>query len=196
MGRDLRDGAERGLAPLPQQGALRVVGRHADRADAVRVRGGLHLPRLRLDTRRQPVDLDDQDRGGVGRIAGVREALGGNDDAVVHHLDGRGDDAASDDVRDRRRAFADVHEIEQHRSDRGRDRRQPHADPCDDPEGPLRAHDHAAQVVAGRLGSLAAQAFDRSVRHDDVQRQHVRGRDAVRQAVRPAGVRVRVPPDG
>ena len=89
----------------------------------------------------------------------------------------------------------DVHEVEQHRADGGRERRQPHADARDDAERPLRADHDAAQVVAGGLGPLAPQALDGAVRQHDVERQHVRRRDAVRQAVRAAGVRVHVAAD-
>ena len=93
------------------------------------------------------------------------------------------------------RAVAHVHEVQQHRADGGRERGQPHADARDDAERSLGADDRAAQVVAGRLRPLAPEALDGAVRHHHVQREHVRRRDAVRQAVRAAGVRVHVAAD-
>ena len=74
-------------------------------------------------------------------------------------------------------------------------RQDAHARPRHDAERALAAHDHPAQVVAGRLGSLGADALERSVGHHDVEREHVGARDAVGQAVRAARVRVHVAAD-
>ena len=53
----------------------------------------------------RPVELDDQQRLDVERIAGVDEFLGGVDRGLVHHLHAARDDARADDARD---AFAGV----------------------------------------------------------------------------------------
>src|SRR3546814_3032591 len=53
---------------------------------------------------RSPVHLDDQDRRRVRWVARVREALGRDDDASIHHLDRRRDHAAGDDPADGGRA--------------------------------------------------------------------------------------------
>ena len=168
---DLRDGAEGGLASLPQQRALGVVGGHTDRADGVRVRRGLDGGALRVDRRLRAVHLDDEDRGGVGRVAGVRERLGSDHDAVVHHLDGRRHDAARDDVGDRCGAVVDGREVEQHRANGGRQRREPDAHGRHDAERPLGAHEHAAQVVARGLGRLRPDPVHRAVGQHDLERR-------------------------
>ena len=78
---DLRDGAERRLPPLPDQArssssrATRIVRTSFARA------APSTAPRLRVDGVGPAVDLHDQDRRRVGRVAGVREVLGRDDDA-------------------------------------------------------------------------------------------------------------------
>ncbi len=195
VGRDLRNRAERGLASLPDQRALGVVGGHADRADVVRPGRRLHGTRLRLHGLGDAVDLDDQDRRGVGGVARVREVLRRHHDAVVHHLDRGGHDAGRDDGRDRGRAVLHRGEVEEHRPHGRRERREAHAHPGHDAQRALAPHHHAAQVVAGRLGSLAPEALQGPVGQHHVEREDVRRRDAVREAVRAARVRVHVAPD-
>ena len=56
-----------------------------------------------IDLGWRTVELDDQQRLDVERIAGVDEFLGGMDRGLVHHLHAAGDDAGADDARD---AFA------------------------------------------------------------------------------------------
>ena len=170
--RDRRHRAERVLAPLPDERAFGLVGGDPDGAGAVRARGRLDRLGLRFDGGRRAVDLDDQDRRCVGRVPRVREPLGRDHDAAVHHLDGGRDDAARDDPAHGGRAVLDGREVEQHRPHRRRERRQPNAHRGDDPERPLAPDHDRAQVVAGRLRSLGTQTSDAPVREDDVQRQH------------------------
>ena len=65
----------------------------------------------------------------------------------------------------------------------------------DEPDRALGADDHPTEVVAGRLRALGAEARHGPVPEHDVERQDVRGRDAVREAVRAAGVRPHVAAD-
>ena len=116
---------------------------------------------LRVHRRLGAVDLDDQDRGGVGGVAGVCEALGRHHDAVVHHLDRRRHHAARDDVGDGRRAVVDGGEVEQHRPNRGGQRREPDAHRRHDPQRPLGAHDDAAQVEPAASGASDPDADHR-----------------------------------
>ena len=58
-----------------------------------------------IDLGERTVQLDDQHRLDVERIAGMNEFLGGVDRRPVHHLHAGGDDAGADDARD---AFAAV----------------------------------------------------------------------------------------
>ena len=77
----------------------------------------------------------------------------------------------------------------QHRGDRGRVRGEPHRDACRDAHRAFGADEAAAQVVAGRVGLESAEHGHLSVREHDLDGEHVRARDARREAVRTAGVR-------
>ena len=62
------------------------------------------------------------------------------------------------------------------------------AAPRGDAHRPFGADEAAAQVVAGRIGLEPAEARDLAVGEHGVDREHVRRRHAVGQAVRAAGV--------
>ena len=66
--------------------------------------------------------------------------------------------------------------------------REPHRDPRRDAHRALRADEAAPEVVAGLVGREAAEPGDGAVGEHDVDREHVRRRDARREAVRAAGV--------
>ena len=95
VGRDASDRTERGLAALPQELALGVVGRDAADARAVPARDLAHRVGLLRDPGCQPVDLHEQHRFGVARVAGADEVLDRARDPRVHHLErGRQDPRA------------------------------------------------------------------------------------------------------
>ena len=58
---------------------------------------GLHLGDQVIDFGLAAVELDDQQRLDVERIAGMDEGLGGCDGGPVHHLHAAGNDAGADD---------------------------------------------------------------------------------------------------
>ena len=60
------------------------------------------VPEVFLHLRGDTVELDDQDRAGVRRVAGVDSRLGRLDRQPVHHLDRRRQDARGNDVRAQR----------------------------------------------------------------------------------------------
>ena len=107
---------------------------------------------------------------------------------LVHHLHRRRDDAGGDHGADRRCAGLDGVEVHQHRADRRRVRRQAHADLRGDAEHPLAADEHATQVVARRLGVLAAEHDHLAVGQDDLEAEDVGVGDALGEAVRTARV--------
>ena len=100
----------------------------------------------------------------------------------------RRDDTGGDHRAHRRGAVLDGPEVHQHRAHRRRVGRQPHADLGGDAEHALAADEDAAQVVADRLGILAAEHGDRAVGQDDLERQDVGVGDPLGQAVRSTGV--------
>jgi hypothetical protein len=50
-----------------------------------------------IDLRLRPVELDDQQRLDIERVAGMHEFLDRMDRRLVHHLHAAGDDARADD---------------------------------------------------------------------------------------------------
>ena len=144
----------------------------------------------------EPVDLGEQHRGGVGRVAGTDVVLDRPGDPLVHHLHGSGDDAGGDDGADRVGRIAHVVERQQHRSHRRRALGESHGDPRGDAQRALAADEHATQVEPERLGVEAAEHGDLAVGQHDLDRLHVGVGHAVGEAVRPAGVVGHVAADG
>ena len=97
-----RDGAEGRLASLPQERALRVVGRDPHGAGTVLAPDASHCLALVLDTSREAVELDEQHGRRVARIAGADEVFDRARDLGVHHLERGGHDPRRDDPAHRR----------------------------------------------------------------------------------------------
>ena len=102
------------------------------------------------------VELDDQQRLDVERIAGMDEGFGGMDRRLVHHLHAARNDAGADDPRHAFAGRLDLREADHQRPRGLRLLQDPHRDLGDDAEQAFRAGDDAHQVVAGVLGGLAA----------------------------------------
>ena len=170
--------------------------RHPQRGRAARL-GDLGDPLDQvIDLGRRPVELDDQQRLDVERIAGVDELLGGVDRGPVHHLHAAGDDARADDARD---AFAGVlgaREADQHRARGLRLLQEAHRHLGDDAEQPLRAGDDADQVVAAGVEMLAAEAQHLAGHQHHFEAEDVVGGHAVFQAMHAAGILRDVAADG
>ncbi len=188
VGRDARDRAERRLAPLPQQRPFGVVGRDPHQRCAVGARDGGDRVDVGVDAAVEPVDLGEQHGLRVARVPGADEVLDRLGDAGVHHLERGRQHAGRDHAADRRGRGLDRVERAQHRGDARRVGHEPHRDPRRDPHRALRADEAAPQVVAGRVGLEAAEPGFGPVGEHDVDREHVRGGDAVGQAVRAARV--------
>ena len=84
--RDAADRRERRLAPGPEQQPLLFRGRDLARHRAAVARDRLDALDQMIDLGRRPVELDDQQRLDVERIAGMDEFLDRVDRRPVHHL--------------------------------------------------------------------------------------------------------------
>ena len=99
----------------------------------------------------EPVELDEQHRGGVARVAGADEVLDGAGDLGVHHLERRGHDPGRDDPADRGRGVVDAWRSRAAAcAPSGGFGGEAHRDPRRDAHRPLAAHEAASQVVARR----------------------------------------------
>ena len=92
-----------------------------------------------IDLHAWTVELDDQQRLDVERIAGMDKGFGGVDRGLVHHLHAAGDDAGADDARDAFAGRLDLREADHQRARRFRLLQDPHRDLGDDAEQALRS---------------------------------------------------------
>ena len=149
-----------------------------------------------IDLGRGPVELDDQQRLDVERIAGVDELLGGVDRGLVHHLHAAGDDARADDARDAFAGILGARKADQHRARGLRLLQDAHRDLGDDAEQALRAGDDADQVVAAGVEMLAAEAQHLAGHQHHFEAEDVVGGHAVFQAMHAAGILRDIAADG
>ncbi len=149
-----------------------------------------------VDLGGRAIQLADQQRLGVARVAGAAEILGRVDGRVVHHLEPARDDAGGDDRGDALAALVDGREAHEHGA-RGLGLLQDaDGDLGDDAEQAFRAGHQAEQVVAVGIQVLAAEADHVAIGQDQLQAQHVVGGEAVFQAVHAARVLGDVAADG
>ena len=169
---------------------LQVTARHS-RGDRLDARDQV------IDLGLRPVELDDQQRLDVERIAGMHEFLGRVDRRPVHHLHAAGNDAGADDAarRSRRRPPIDAKPISTARAVSGF-LQDAHGDLGDDAEQALRAGDDAEQIVAAGVEMLAADAHDLAGHQHHLAAEHVVGGHAVFQAMHAAGILRHIAADG
>src|SRR6266704_3271580 len=106
------------------------------------------------------VQLDEEHRARVLRIAGARALIDRADHQLVEHLERRRDDAGGDDRRDRLGRLLDGPERGEDGLHRLGHVEEPHRDRRHEAERPLGADGQAREVVAGAVGDLAAEPHD------------------------------------
>ena len=149
--------------------------------NAIARRRGLLAQAVRLHQHREARRLRERHR---------QRRAGGRQGRAVQVLDGRRHRAGRVDATD---GLDPLPQVALHGEDRmaGLGRRdQPQPDRGDDAERALGADEQPHEVVARHvLAGVAAELHDLAGRHHDLQPLHPRPRDAVLEAVRPAGVR-------
>ncbi len=187
--------ADRSLAAGPEQVALGCGLGLADRVALVLGQHvtdrGRELTRGLLDA----VDLDKQHRARVGRITGAVVGFDSADCDLVHHLERRRDDAASDHGRNSLARGLDGRKGGEQRRDARRRAQQPHLDLGDGAERAFRPDEHSAKIEAHAVGAVTADPVHAAVREHNLHAEHVVRCDAVVQAMRAARVLGRVASD-
>ncbi len=149
-----------------------------------------------LDVGLDAVELAQQDRLGVDRVAGVDEILRGGDREPVHHLKPAGDDAGGDDVADRAARLLHRVEAREQRPRHLRPRQQPDRHFRDDAEQAFRSREQREEVEAGGVERAGPERHPLALDREDLDREHVVHRQAVLQAVHAARVFGDVAADG
>ena len=119
---------------------------------------------LRFHLERVAFELDEQDRGGAGRIPGIDGGLGRVDGEAVHDLHRAGQQAGTDDPRDGVAGRLERAVAGEHRSIGLGPRNQAKRDLDGDPEEPLGSDEQSREIGARLLDALAAEARDLAVR--------------------------------
>ena len=99
VGRDAAHGGEGGFAALPDEAAFFGSEGEANLPGTVLFADGVGLGDLRSDLGGGAVEFDEQE-GFADGVVGVDGGLGGLGGEAVHHLEGGGQHAGGDDVRD------------------------------------------------------------------------------------------------
>ena len=188
VGHNLAQRADRALAPGPEPLALLGIRRRANLARLEPPQNRLDDPALRRDLRLRPVHLDQQHRLRVEREAGLQHGFDRGDRRLVDHFQRRRHHARGDHRAHRVARLAHRVVDRQQRAHRGRRGHQPHQRLRHDPHRALAA-DHAAdQVVARLIARRVADSLHLAIGRDQHQLEHVVGRGAPGERVRPARV--------
>ncbi len=181
--------AERLLAPLPELGALGLVPGDANRARAVLLAQRFHRRDVVLDAGLRAIELDQQRRGGVGRIArGIDRGLHCAYRPLIDHLQRGRYDPRGHDVGHRVRRGVEAHEVSEQCADDLRVWREADGDLEGNAEAALGSHERADEIVAVALAVGAPELDDLAVGQEHRERDDVIRRDAVLEAVGSTGV--------
>ena len=156
-------------------------GAYVDRAVAQADRGdvGEQLVEAVLDA----IALDQQGGTGAGGQAKLVHIVHRLDREPVHDLQGRGQEAARDHLRDRAGGASDVGEEREHHAHRLGQPGEP--EPCggDQAERALAAGHDACEIVAGLGRAALASPDDCAIGQHELHAEHMAGGDAVLEAV-------------
>ena len=134
---DHSNGTECTLATLPYPYPFVLGLSHPDGPCPVGLPNGLNPNDGRSNPGRHPVQLHDQHRRSVHRIAGLDKRFNGLNDPLVHDLESGGNDAVSDHRTDRVGRALNALEVQQQGRHLGWVLCKPHADLRCDPESSL-----------------------------------------------------------
>ena len=134
------------------------------------------------------VELDDQQRFDIQRIAGVHELLDRGDRRAIHDFHAAGNNSGTDDARDTFAGIFRRREADQHRARGFRLLQDAHGHFGDHAEKAFRAVDQTEQIVAGRVEMLAAETQHFAGYQHDLAAQYIVGGHSVFEAMHAAGI--------
>ena len=187
--RNATDGGEGGLAAGPEGGALLLRLRDAAGNSAIFVADRFHLGEEMIDLGLRPVELHDEKRLDVARIAGLNEVFRRVDGRPVHHLHTAGNDALGDDLGDAFARLFRCRKTDEHGPRRFGLLEDAHGDLGDDAQKAF-GTGHEAEKVVTALGveMLAAEAHHLALDGHELDAKHVVRRQTVFEAVNTAGI--------
>ena len=139
-----------------------------------------------IDLGLRAVDLDDQQRLDIERIAGMDEFLDRVDRWLVHHLHAGGNDAPGNDAAHALPGILGGCKADQHGASALRPLQDADRDLGDDAEQTFRSGHDAEEIIAAGIEMLAAEAHDLAVDQHQLAAEQVVGGHAVFQAVHTA----------
>ena len=188
VGRDAADRRKRRLAPGPEQQPL-LLGARCPAGHGAAIPGDrLDAPDQMIDLRLRAVELDDQQRLDVERIAGMHELLDGVYRGPVHHLHAARNDAGADDPRHAGTRVFRGRKADQHRACAFRLLQDAHRHFRDHAEQSFRAGDDTEEVVAAGIEMLAAEPDHLAGHQHHFEAQHVVGGHAVFETMHAARI--------
>ncbi len=185
--RDAGHGGEGGFAAFPEEGAFGVGLREANFRGGVGAADFVDVTHERGDFGDGAIELDEKKSAAHG-IVSVDGGFGGLDGEIVHHFDGCGQHASSDDAADGGAGFGRARKggEEGLHGFGALDDAENHF--CGDPERAFGADENAEKIVTGRVEGFSAEMDERAVGENDFEAEDMRGGEAVLEAMRAAGI--------
>ena len=196
VGRQLGDRPECRLPAFPQHLALGFGSGHPDRLGVTTHGDLLDEGRLGLHSGGLSDHFDEEDGGPIGGETGLEPVLHGLHHPLIHHLQGGGDTAGGDDVRDRAAGVLDPVEVDEQGPDIGIDRDQPHQGPGHHPQGALGTDDQPFQIQTRGVGRQPAEHHHLATGENHLETQDVAGGAALGETMGAPTVVGDVAPDG
>ncbi len=188
VGRDAADRGECRLTSSPEQQPLVFRVRHPARDRAALLRDLLDAFEQMIDLGARAIELDDQQRLDVERIAGMNEFLDRMDRRPVHHLHAARNDAGADDARHAFAAILGFQETDQGRARGLRTLENAHGNFRDNAKQTFGPGNDAEQIVTAGIQVTAAEPYDFAGYQDQFAAEQIIRGHAVFEAVHAAGI--------
>src|SRR5438128_1868773 len=189
MGRQTSHRSNCFLPSLPELHSLGLVARHFYVPRSAVKTDSSHGLEICRDAGFEPIELDEENRLGVPRIAGsINRVFHDSNGRAIHELQRSRNDSRRDDRGCDMRCRIHRHKIGEERPHGLRLWRELYRYFEREPETSLRSDESSAEIVSVALADLAPQLDDLTARQNDRHCQDMIERDAVLETVRTASV--------